>query len=120
MIDTTGVHHVALNVRDLDEALAFYTGPMGFTILPRPDFGIPGAWLQAGGSQVHLVAVPDGVPDDHFQHFALQVRDLDECIEALEAAAVTVERLRHTPGAGRQAFLHDPSGNRIELNQPEG
>jgi predicted enzyme related to lactoylglutathione lyase len=32
---------------------------------------------------------------------------------------VRVDTIPHTPGAGRQAFLSDPAGNVIELNQPD-
>src|SRR5258708_6704509 len=45
------VHHVAINVDDVDEAIAFYTKTLGLTQrTDRPDFGFPGAWLDAGGS----------------------------------------------------------------------
>jgi predicted enzyme related to lactoylglutathione lyase len=40
-------------------------------------------------------------------------------VEELEAAGVKVRVSNYVPGAGRQAFLRDPSGNRIELNQPD-
>jgi predicted enzyme related to lactoylglutathione lyase len=49
----------------------------------------------------------------------LRVADLDTAVADLEAAGVRVRRSEYTPGAGRQAFLRDPSGNRIELNQPD-
>jgi hypothetical protein len=32
---------------------------------------------------------------------------------------VTVHRIPHIEGAGHQAFLHDPWGNFVELNQPD-
>ncbi len=118
-MDTIGIHHVALNVRNLSDALAFYEGALGFTLMPRPDFGFPGAWLQVGASQVHLLEVDDAHPDAR-QHFALQVADLDTLVTALEQKGLTVRRAAHVVGAGRQAFIRDPSGNRIELNQPDG
>ena len=37
----------------------------------------------------------------------------------ISAAGVHVDTIPHTPGAGQQAFLHDPAGNVIELNQPD-
>ena len=40
-----GIHHVNVNVRDLAVALRFYVDSLGFTVLPRPDFGRPGAPL---------------------------------------------------------------------------
>jgi catechol 2,3-dioxygenase-like lactoylglutathione lyase family enzyme len=118
-METVGIHHVALNVRNLGDALTFYEGALGFTLMPRPDFGFDGAWLQVGASQVHLIEVDDAHPDAR-QHFALQVADLDATVAALEEKGLTVRRAAHVVGAGRQAFIRDPSGNRIELNQPDG
>ncbi len=118
-METIGIHHVALNVRNLNDALAFYEGALGFTLMPRPDFGFDGAWLQAGASQVHLIEVDDAHPDAR-QHFALQVADLETTVAALEEKGLTVRRAPHFDGAGHQAFIRDPSGNRIELNQPDG
>ena len=117
-METTGIHHVALNVHDLDEALAFYVDRLELTLLDRPDFGFAGAWVQAGASQIHLMETAEATIDRR-QHLALQVRDLDEALVGLEAAGVEVARVPYLPGAGRQAFLRDPSGNRIELNQPD-
>ena len=50
----------------------------------------------------------------------LPVDDLDDAIASLRAQGITVDPIPETPGAGRQAFLVDPSGNLIELNQPTG
>ena len=114
-----GIHHIALNVKDLAEAEHFYVDLLGFTKIPtRPDFGIGGAWFQAGANQVHIVVDPD-CQIDRRQHFALQVDEFDNVMSALEAHGVKVFRLDPIPGAGRQAFINDPSGNLIEFNQPE-
>ena len=90
---------------------------LGLEQITRPDFGVPGMWLQAEHVQVHLIEVDDHVAPDG-QHFALAVDDLDGAVAELTAAGVTVSEPIEIPGAGRQAFLHDPSGNMIELNQP--
>jgi catechol 2,3-dioxygenase-like lactoylglutathione lyase family enzyme len=108
-----GLHHVNINVRSLDEALAFYTGRLGFEALDRPAFPFAGAWLRMGDDELHLVVDPEAIIDDS-QHFALAVDDLDSCCRELDAAGVGVRR---SPGS-RQAFLRDPSGNVIELNEP--
>ena len=115
---TAGLHHVAINVHELAPALDFYVGQLGFTNLDRPDFGFPGAWLQAGDHQIHLMEIPSATID-RGQHLALRVDDLDAAVAELEEAGVTVRRSSYTSGAGHQAFLRDPSGNRIELNQPD-
>jgi len=113
----TGVHHVSIGVLDVDASVEFF-GWLGLTQLPRPDFGFPGAWLQAGGQQVHLIGtnvVPPGIEN----HFAFLVGDLDVVLETLRANGVKANRSPRTMGAGQQAFVKDPSGNIIELNQPD-
>ena len=115
----TGVQHVALVVTDVERAVRFYTEVLGCAVVAeRPDFGLPGAWLQAGDQQVHLALSPEA-PVDTLQHFALEVDDLQAAVEQVRAAGWKIDPLPLTPGAGYQAFLRDPSGNLIELNQPE-
>lgn len=116
-MEFAGVHHVSLNVGDLEQAARFYTEILGLEILPRPDFGFPGMWLDAGAQQIHLMqvehhATPGG------QHFALRVADLDAAAKELAAKGVDLRGPFEIPGAGRQCFLRDPAGNLIELNQP--
>lgn len=110
------VHHVSINVRDVDEALRFYVDRLGLVRREdRPDFGFDGAWLDVGGQQVHLIA---GEPPAAVgQHFALQVADLDGAIAELRELGLTVSDASPV-GTGRQAFLRDPSGNGVELHEP--
>jgi glyoxylase I family protein len=112
----SGVHHVAICVSDAEAGLAFYRDVLGMEQLPRPDLG-PGHWLDAGGQQVHLMQSDQPVPAAN--HFAIRVDDIDSAVEDLRAHGVEVHRSGLIPGAGHQAFLHDPFGNFLELNQPE-
>lgn len=110
-----GVHHVAVNVDDVEESVAFYTRELGLTRrTDRPDLGIDGAWLDAGDQQVHFVRAP--VPRNLGQHFALLVDDLDATVAELRSRGVEVSDPSEV-GTGRQAFLVDPSGNPVELHQ---
>jgi glyoxylase I family protein len=112
----TGVHHVSVNVDDVDAALAFYVEVLGLTVRPdRPDVPFGGAWLDAGGQQIHLIEA--SVPADRGQHMALRVDDLDATAAELQARGVAVSAISPV-GTSRQAFVHDPAGNRIELHQP--
>ncbi len=115
-MEPTAIHHVSINVADVGAAVAFYTEVLGLSVRgDRPDFGIGGAWLDAGGQQVHLIesAPPAAVG----QHFAIQVADLDAVIAELRDGGVEVSDASPV-GTGRQAFLSDPSGNLVELHQP--
>ena len=112
------LHHVSINVTDVERSAAFYVDVLGMERLPRPDFGFPGAWLGVGGGrQVHLIQA--AVPEDLGQHFAFEVDDIDAAVDALRTAGTTVRGpMPVGDSAARQAFLHDPDGNRLELNQP--
>ncbi|MBA3605119.1 MAG: VOC family protein [Actinomycetota bacterium] len=111
------LHHVSINVTDVERAATFYTGVLGLARLARPDFGFHGAWLGLpGGRQIHLIQAD--VPTDLGQHFAFQVDDLDAAIATLRSHDVEVRgpfAVGDSPA--RQAFLADPDGNRLELNQ---
>ena len=112
-----GLHHVQVNVTDVEEAAAFYVA-LGMTRrADRPDFGIDGVWLNTGHQQLHLLAA--GTPSDLGQHFALEVDDLDAVITALRERGIAVgEPGVLGPGLPRQTSLHDPAGNRVELREP--
>jgi catechol 2,3-dioxygenase-like lactoylglutathione lyase family enzyme len=110
------VHHVSITVSDAEVARAFYVDVLGLSEREdRPDFGFAGAWLDAGGQQVHLIQGPP--PDDRGQHFALHIADMDAVVAELRGRGVRVSDPVPV-GAGRQAFLSDPSGNTVELMEP--
>ncbi|MGE0880727.1 MAG: Rieske 2Fe-2S domain-containing protein [Acidimicrobiia bacterium] len=113
-----GIHHVAICVDDLDVALAFYTGVLGTLGVEqvwRPDtLPNPGAWLQIGEQQVHLLAGPDRAPGT-FQHFAIEVDDLRDIRDHLAPHGMELEGHQVVDEYGLQAFIKDPCGNVIEF-----
>ncbi len=112
-MEPLAVHHVSVNVTDVAEAVAFYTGVLGGTERgDRPDFGFGGAWIDLGASQVHLLEA--GPPPALGQHFAVAVADLDAAVAELRARGVDVGDPSPVGGA-RQTFVADPSGNTVEL-----
>ena len=111
-----GLHHVSINVNDVPAARDFYVRVLGLTERPdRPDFSFDGAWLDAGDQQVHLIEAD--VPPPLGQHFALAVTNLDAAVADLRALGVPVTDPVPV-GLGRQAFVSDPAGNRVELQEP--
>jgi glyoxylase I family protein len=118
-MELTGVHHVSLNVSDLAAAQPFYVDVLGLEVIPRPDLGVEGVWLQADdGTEIHLIERP-GFEPPKGQHFAFGVSDLDATREELVAKGVKVSDPVSIPErGGAQCFFKDPVGNLIELNQP--
>jgi glyoxylase I family protein len=115
----THLAHVGLCVRDLAAAIEFYCDLLGCTINPfRPEFRFPGVWLHAGDRQIHLIERDQSIPGPA-QHLALGVESVDAWKAYLDERNVPYRELTPLPGTGRQVFLADPSGNAIELNEPE-
>lgn len=120
MAQLTKLDHGSICVGDIDEAVAFYGGVLGLAQIPRPDFGFPGAWFNAGGTPVHLTT--DGTLRGaqspiraNESHLAFQVDDLEAMIQCLDGHGVAVWELPDSPAALRQVFFNDPWGNMIEM-----
>jgi glyoxylase I family protein len=111
-----GIHHVNITVGELDAGLAFYVGALGMTQrTDRPTFSFDGAWLDIGPQQVHLVVgTPPARTSDHF---AIAVADVNAAVAELREAGIEVSTPRGVVN-GQQAFLRDPWGNFLELQQP--
>jgi glyoxylase I family protein len=110
------IHHVSINVKDVEDAKRFYVDLLGCQVLDRPNLGFPGAWLQVGEQQIHLMGIQSGTPLKE-QHFAFHVDKLDTVRAELEQAGIRLSPDREIPGVCVQAFAHDPSGNMVEFNQ---
>ena len=114
-MEPLGVHHVSVNVPDVEAGVAFYVGVLGGALRgDRPDLGIGGAWLDFGAQQVHLLEAP--APANAGQHFAIRVADLDAVVDELRSRGVTVGDPMSV-GTNRQTFVTDPAGNTVELHQ---
>jgi catechol 2,3-dioxygenase-like lactoylglutathione lyase family enzyme len=99
-----GINHVALEVGDIDDALAFYGDLFAFELRSRSDSK---AFLDMGDQFVALAESDDTGRDDQ-RHFGLVVDDADAAERRLEDCGV--DRL-DAPGLE----FHDPWGNRVQL-----
>lgn len=100
-----GINHVALQVDDIEEAVAFYTDLFQATDVNR---NVPGAAFLRMGDQ--FLALFERGPRTEEPHFGLVVDDKEEARRALEAAGVEV-----LPGPFFD--IRDPSGNRVQIVQ---
>jgi glyoxylase I family protein len=116
-MDLLGIHHVALNVDELEQAVSFYERVLGLTRRrDRPEALGEGAWLSAGSFEVHL-SVGD-LPTRVGQHFALTVRDFDAAWETIRlSGAAAREPQPSGDGAVRQCYVADPAGNWVEIRE---
>jgi predicted enzyme related to lactoylglutathione lyase len=99
-----GLNHVALEVGDLEEALAFYGRFFDLELRGRT----PGmAFVDLGDQFLALSEGRSQAPDEH-RHFGLVVDDKEAVRRALEEAGVEI-----LPGRGLD--FRDPWGNRVEV-----
>jgi catechol 2,3-dioxygenase-like lactoylglutathione lyase family enzyme len=115
-------------VDDVDAAIAFYVGGLGFEEVMRP--APPFAMLERGDLRLALSApnprggggqaMPDGrVPaPGGWNRFMLEVEDLEATVEALRARGARFRNEIVTGVGGKQILVEDPSGNPVELFQP--
>ncbi len=114
------IAHVSLLISDTDRALRFYRDVLELAVTnARPELGFPGAWLQIGDQEIHLLQLPNPDPVDgrpthggRDRHVAFHVSDLERLKSRLssEQISFTVSR------SGRRAlFCRDPDGNALEF-----
>jgi len=116
------VHHVSLCVQDLDASLAFYCDLLGLKKIERPEFGIPGAWLETGNAQVHLIVAPEevdtGRPPEKLSplanHTSFAITDYQKTVDFFESKGLEV--VQTSPKIG-QLWITDPSGHIIEFTE---
>ncbi len=125
-----GLDHVSVIVSDLERALGFYRGLLGFRVLGHLDYpdDTPArivTHLDTGRGVLELVSFARGAElagrptaGAHAANpaFALRVTGLDAIAKPLVAAGVSFTRLPVTTASGtRIAVLTDPDGTLIEL-----
>jgi len=118
----TSILHASVIVGDLAKALHFYQDILGFEINnSRPDLGYPGAWLQIGEQQIHLLNLPNPDPINdrpvhggRDRHTAIGVSDIQMLISILSQHNISFTQSK----SGRAAlFCRDPDGNGLEFIQ---
>ena len=115
-------------VDDVDTAISFYCGHLGFheQMHPAPTFAmltrgdlrlVLSAPSEAGGGGA---AMPDGTlpAPGGWNRFSIEVADLAGTVRTLRAAGVHFRNDIVNGVGGRQILLDDPSGNPVEMFEP--
>ncbi|MBK7781954.1 MAG: VOC family protein [Ardenticatenia bacterium] len=117
------IGHVHLKVADLDRALAFYQGVLGFALTQR--MGRGAAFLSAGGYHHHIGlntwesagGSPPPQGSTGLYHLAIRYPDrpsLADALRRLLAAGIPLEGASYH-GVSEALYLRDPDGNGVEL-----
>ena len=99
-----GINHVALEVGDIDEALAFYGRFLEFDIQSRSDTA---AFIYFGDQFINFAKGDNTRPDER-RHFGIAVDDKELARKTLEQMGVKIL-------GGRFLDFLDPWGNRVEI-----
>jgi len=121
--------HATLVVADLERSRAFYAGLLGMQEVPRPDFGFPGLWFQAGSTQIHLNVASEeaGTAGLTYNassitralHLAFEVDDANASADILREHGVEIiAGPRNRPDGAWQLYILDPDGHQIEITSP--
>lgn len=123
------IGHVHLKVADLDRAIAFYHGVLGFDIVQR--LGDQAAFLSAGGYHHHIGlntwesrgGTPPPAGHTGLYHTAILYPDRESLADALRRLVDAGIRLDGAAdhGVSEALYLRDPDGNGVELyrDRPE-
>jgi catechol 2,3-dioxygenase len=115
--------HVHLKVADLERALGFYCGVLGFQLMQR--FGDSAAFLSAGGYHHHIglntweskggIAPAAGTTGLYHLAIVYPTRAaLGDALQRLMRAGVPLEGAADH-GVSEALYLRDPDGNGVEL-----
>jgi catechol 2,3-dioxygenase len=123
------IGHVHLKVADLDRAIGFYSGVLGFQLMQR--YGAQAAFLSAGGYHHHIGlntweskgGTPPPPGHTGLYHTAILYPDRAELADALRRvveAGVPIDGAADH-GVSEAIYLRDPDGNGVELyrDRPE-
>ena len=117
------IGHVHLKVADLDRALSFYSGVLGFELTQR--FGSDAAFLSAGGYHHHIGlntwesrgGHPPPSGSTGLYHVAILYPTrvaLADALRRLKANHITLDGASDH-GVSEALYLRDPDGNGVEL-----
>jgi len=117
------IGHVHLKVADLERALRFYCGVLGFELTQR--YGSEAAFVSAGGYHHHIGlntwhsrgASPPPPGTTGLFHLAIRYpsrRTLADAVRRLSEAGVPISGASDH-GVSEAIYLSDPDGNGIEL-----
>ena len=127
------LHHVSLQVADLERSIRFYREVFGLEEIARPPFPFPGAWFRLGDRELHLIGGQPVAPqaaqvDPRKFHVAVRVASFRATLEQLQALQEQYARElqeagrmlqgSNAGGADRGGRLATPEGHEFSRSAP--
>ena len=122
-----GVHHIGVNVVDIERAENFYTNVLGFRVVKRYDDEIRHLMLDTGfvtlhlfeSSDLHMENAIDCLSEQGYAHIAFGTdrNRFPEIVNELKNKNV-VFRGPLILGQGESVHFKDPDGNHLEIRCP--
>ncbi len=123
---TRKIHHVAIICSDYQKSKDFYVNVLGFEVIAETYRAERESWkldLRVGdGGQIELFTFPGAPARPSYpeacglRHLAFAVSDVEKMAAELEAAGITVEKIRIDETTGKKCtFFADPDGLPLEL-----
>ena len=122
-----GVHHIGVNVSNLDRAESFYTNILGFKVIDRYQEEIRHSMLDTGATKIHLFESPDlefddaitRLSEDGYAHMAFGInrKQFPQVMAKLKKHNITF-RGPLILGKGESVHFKDPDGNHLEIRCP--
>ena len=119
MLGIQGLYELALRVKDLAQAEAFYCDTLGLEVGIR-DEARKWLFLRVGG-QAGMIVLQEDPRHWSAQHLAFTVReaDLEQAVATLRDRGVAVEGpVAHDWMPAKSAYFSDPDGHALELCAP--
>lgn len=122
---TFSFNHIALSVKDVDIAIAFYQKVFYFKEIKNTASNSKTRWLSIGeGKQLHLIPRPDfEIKVNKAVHFALSTGDIDSFVILLKELKIDYsdwigsQNKDYVRKDGiKQVYFKDPNGYWIEIN----
>ena len=121
-----GIHHIALNVKDLDRAENFYTNVLGFQVTNRFSKGLRHLMLETGNTAIALFESPELevkeaislLSEEGYLHIALEAdpADFENIIKELQSNNIDIDNGPVKRGDGESIYFNDPDDNHLEIH----
>jgi glyoxylase I family protein len=122
-----GVHHIGVNVSDLNRAESFYVNVLGFIVVDRYQEEIRHSMLDTGTTKIHLFESTNlefneaitCLSEEGYAHLAFGTnrKQFPQVMEELKRHNVSF-RGPLILGKGESVHFKDPDGNHLEIRCP--